>query len=149
MIKIAICDDDIDFMDKYDERIIDIFNKCTMGDETYSVVRYHSGKELLDNYKKDGADIFLLDIDLGDCKGYEVGRELTLRESDPAIIYITGYSENVYNAFVGRPIGFVQKKCLENDLEKFVYAAVYHVRKRAQRVEITGKIENMSWQQMK
>ena len=54
MIKIAICDDDIDFMDKYDERIIDIFNKCTMGDETYSVVRYHSGKELLDNYKKDG-----------------------------------------------------------------------------------------------
>ena len=50
MIKIAICDDDIDFMDKYDERIIDIFNKCTMGDETYSVVRYHSGKELLDNY---------------------------------------------------------------------------------------------------
>ncbi len=139
MIKIAICDDDIDFMDKYDERIIDIFNKCTMGDETYSVVRYHSGKELLDNYKKDGADIFLLDIDLGDCKGYEVGRELTLRESDPAIIYITGYSENVYNAFVGRPIGFVQKKCLENDLEKFVYAAVYHVRKRAQRVEITGK----------
>ena len=53
MIKIAICDDDIDFMDKYDERIIDIFNKCTMGDETYSVVRYHSGKELLDNYKKD------------------------------------------------------------------------------------------------
>ena len=31
MIKIAICDDDIDFMDKYDERIIDIFNKCTMG----------------------------------------------------------------------------------------------------------------------
>lgn len=81
MIKIAICDDDIDFMDKYDERIIDIFNKCTMGDETYSVVRYHSGKELLDNYKKDGADIFLLDIDLGDCKGYEVGRELTFRES--------------------------------------------------------------------
>lgn len=139
MIKIAICDDDIDFMDKYDERIIDIFNKCTMGDETYSVVRYHSGKELLDNYKKDGADIFLLDIDLGDCKGYEVGRELTFRESDPAIIYITGYSENVYNAFVGRPIGFVQKKCLESDLEKFVYDAVYHVRKRAQRVEITGK----------
>lgn len=139
MIKIAICDDDIDFMDKYDERIIDIFNKCTMGDETYLVVRYHSGKELLDNYKKDGADIFLLDIDLGDCKGYEVGRELTLRESDPAIIYITGYSENVYNAFVGRPIGFVQKKCLESDLEKFVYDAVYHVRKRAQRVEITGK----------
>ena len=42
-------------------------------------------------------DIFLLDIDLGDCKGYEVGRELTFRESDPAIIYITGYSENVYN----------------------------------------------------
>lgn len=100
MIKIAICDDDIDFMDKYDERIIDIFNKCTMGDETYSVVRYHSGKELLDNYKKDGADIFLLDIDLGDCKGYEVGRELTFRESDPAIIYITGYSENVYNALL-------------------------------------------------
>lgn len=78
MIKIAICDDDIDFMDKYDERIIDIFNKCTMGDETYSVVRYHSGKELLDNYKKDGADIFLLDIDLGDCKGYEVGVSLHL-----------------------------------------------------------------------
>lgn len=68
-----------------------------------------------------------------------MGRELTFRESDPAIIYITGYSENVYNAFVGRPIGFVQKKCLESDLEKFVYDAVYHVRKRAQRVEITGK----------
>ena len=41
MIKIAICDDDIDFMDKYDERIIDIFNKCTMGDETYSVSYTH------------------------------------------------------------------------------------------------------------
>lgn len=139
MIKIAICDDDIDFMEKKAKQIEDIFNKSNVADETYSIVRYHSGKELLDNYKGEGVDIFLLDIDLGDCKGYEVGRELTFRETDPAIIYITGYSENVFNAFVGRPIGFVRKEYLDSDLEKFVYDAVHHVHKKTQRIEISGK----------
>ena len=139
MVNIAICDDDIEFMEMYAGHIKDIFSMSGTADEKYAVVKYCSGKNLLDNYKNDGIDIFLLDIDLGDCKGYEVGRELTLRETDPAIIYITGYSENVYSAFVGRPIGFVRKEFFDIDLAKFVYDAVYHIQKKKQIIVINEK----------
>ncbi len=58
MIKVILCDDDMDYMDKEIKQLKSVFENETKCLESVEFICYHSGKELFDNYEKDNADIF-------------------------------------------------------------------------------------------
>ena len=116
MIKFAICDDDCEYMSSVVQVICATFDKYKTFDDVCDCVLYHSGDELLENFEKDKIDIFFLDIECGEQSGFDIARELIKRKRDLGIVYITNHKHYVSKAFVCRPLGFVCKHDIENDL---------------------------------
>ncbi len=81
-------------------------------------------------------------IDLIEEKGYDIARKLRLIESNPGIIYITGHAENVFDAFVGRPIGFIRKSCIERDMSRYVHEILEFLEEKKQVIKIHEKNKN-------
>lgn len=81
-MKIAICDDerkDLDLMGQYCKRL----------DPGIEVCRFMSGNQLLQAFESEFYDLILLDIEMAEPNGYEVGQMLASREKKPLIIFTT------------------------------------------------------------
>lgn len=81
-MKIAICDDerkDLDLMNQY----------CKRFDSNIEVHRFASGTQLLRAFESEYYDLILLDIEMAEPNGYEVGQVLACREEKPLIIFTT------------------------------------------------------------
>lgn len=116
MIKFAICDDDEKFAHRFGAILIKEYNKNPLTGEDASYVYYADESEVMDNYRKDDIDIFVLDIEYGDVLGLDVARKLANRIENVGIVYITNHDQYVNQSFVCRPLGFIRKQYMESDL---------------------------------
>lgn len=119
MINVAICDDDEAFADYF----AGVLERWFGGDESLrdgvNIEKYASGVKLLDACD-DGAcpDIAYIDIELGSELGFDIARNLIVKGRDPGIIYVTNHDAYMQDAFVCRPLGFIRKNRLEEDLQR-------------------------------
>lgn len=93
MIRIAICDDEQNSRIYLKELIQEQNVVC-------EITEYKSGEELLDANKR--FDVLFLDIDLKtNISGMDLAKHIRNREGKklPIIIFVTGYSEYVFDAF--------------------------------------------------
>lgn len=88
MIEIAVCDDDVNDLDKAANMLHEIFIAQNI---SYNIKTFLSANEMLDNIKK--IDIGILDIAMNELNGIKVGRRLRERFPDVKLIYITSYEE--------------------------------------------------------
>lgn len=96
MYRIAICDDEMFFIENLKKLIPD----C------YQVDVFTSGKELLKS-RVEEYHIFLLDIEMPEMRGFEVAEQLNRMLAEPLIIFITGYEQLVFESFDYRPFDFL------------------------------------------
>lgn len=91
MIKIGICDDDKNIIQKIKDYISEYKgDKCT-------IESYNSGEELIENKKK--FDVILLDIDMEGIDGIETGKKIRDYDKNVKIIYVTSFTDYVNLAF--------------------------------------------------
>ena len=91
MIKIGICDDDKNIIQKIKDYISEYKgDKCT-------IESYNSGEELIENKKK--FDVILLDIDMEGIDGTETGKKIRDYDKNVKIIYVTSFTDYVNLAF--------------------------------------------------
>ncbi len=57
-----------------------------------------------------------MDIEFGNDIGFDVAKELQLIDSKLLIVYMTNYDHYVYQSFVCRPMGFIRKSNMEQDV---------------------------------
>lgn len=132
MVRIGICDDDIQYMNSITQIVCSAYENISTLDEKCECVLYSSGKELIDNFVKDKIDIFILDIECGEMSGFNIAKELLKRKRDIGIVYITNYPHYVYDAYVCRPLGFIRKNSIKDDIKMPMINIIEYLEERRQ-----------------
>ena len=125
MLRIAICDDDLDFLDRFSQMITKSF---TGAGQQIRVFTFSDGKTLIEKAEKEKQifDIVFLDVEMPGVHGFQVAQRL--RELNAAFILVfTTYIENqsregyLYGAF---------RYVFKNNLEAEIGEAVPNILKR-------------------
>lgn len=114
MINIAICDDEINIINKT-KKLIQDYDK-----EDIDIYVYESGEELINSDKE--FHIIFLDIDMKGLDGIETAKKLRKYDKKVKIIYVTNYTDYTYSAFTVHAFGYLvkplNKKELYNQLDE-------------------------------
>lgn len=114
MINIAICDDEINIINKT-KKLIQDYDK-----EDIDIYVYESGEELINSDKE--FHIIFLDIDMKGLDGIETAKKLRKYDKKVKIIYVTNYTDYTYSAFSVHAFGYLvkplNKKELHNQLDE-------------------------------
>ncbi len=116
MVTFVICDDDKDFAQSLSKTILQEYRRYRGTEEEVRCICYTTAQDALENSPQDSADVYFLDIELGDMLGFEVARRLAKTVDDAGIVYVTNHESYITQAFVGRPLGFVRKDNLAMDI---------------------------------
>lgn len=116
MLRFAICDDDIAYMQSIRQDICDAFDYAKTFDEKCECILYNTGKELIEKFIQDNIDVFFIDIECGNMSGFEIARQLVQKKKNPGIVYITNHQHYISDAFVCRPLGFICKTNFVEDI---------------------------------
>lgn len=128
MIKVAICDDNVMFLNRFKTIIETCFSKFTNEFEIESV---SNGGILLMKHRNTLFDIVFLDIDMPEMTGFEVARTLRDDFSNCFIIFVTSHAEFVYDSMDFQPFNFIRKNCnipLEEATEKVIRKLIRHMK---------------------
>lgn len=120
MIKIAICDDNVVFLNAFNQ-IVDHYMRKYTSDFEISTVS--NGNLLLTKHKEYDFDIIFLDIDMPNLSDFDVARILLDDFSRCFIIFITNHSELVYESLDFQPFNFIRKNCgisIEDSVDKII-----------------------------
>lgn len=127
LFKIAICDDDANFLDTVYKRVskIALQNNCIC-----KIIKLYSGNELVDYCKNNAVDIILTDIDMPDFSsaknmtltntdGFKAAKKIQEDNPETEVLFLSAHEELAYQSFRYRPFSFVSKRdldMLEEDL---------------------------------
>ena len=107
MIRIAICDDNIRFLNSFNNMLIDVLQSKKVSVETKTYLRCNL---MLSRHKSNPFDVVFLDIDMPDVDGFLAAKELTKQNANCYIIFVSCHTELVYDSFVFRPLNFIVKE---------------------------------------
>jgi len=125
--RIAICDDnqlDIDYIKKM---VVLWHNHRT---ERILINSFLDAESFLSSYQKCNYDLLLLDIKLGMMDGVELAKIIRKDNQQMQIIFITGYSDYVFQGYDVSAIHYLLKPVKENVLFKMLDRAVSNLQKQ-------------------
>ncbi|MCI7813304.1 MAG: response regulator [Lachnospiraceae bacterium] len=116
MYQIAVCDDDIYFLDKFTKTLL-----YAWGEEQVEIQTYQDGQTLLEDVERGNRyQVFFLDIQLASENGIDVARKLKIYSSDSVLIYVSAMEECIFQTFQTFPFWFVRKGKLDEDLRQML-----------------------------
>ncbi len=101
MLNIAICDDEINILNKTKE-ILENYKK-----QSISVEVFLKGEDLVES--DSNFDIIFLDIDMTGINGIETARLIREKDKKVKIIYVTNYTDYTSSAFSVHAFGYLLK----------------------------------------
>lgn len=122
MYRIGICDDN-EAVVKEIEQNINMLHGAQ--EHKLEVCSYTDAKDFLDDLEneQDYAVVFL-DIELGKCNGIDIAKLITEKRPETMIIFMTAYSQYIYESFQVRPIGFIEKPIKKEVVEDTLLRAL-------------------------
>lgn len=101
MIKIAVVDDDALF----GNHVAKLIEECAP--EPVRTACFQSGRAFLE--QGENPDILFLDISMPDMSGMELAQALQKKKKRPAVVFLTGLAEYVFDAFEAEAAGYLLK----------------------------------------
>lgn len=128
MIRIAVCDDDINLANAIEGDIL------RMDEKTLSCEVYQSGVELMRHLQGGEAEyhIYFMDIELPQQNGIETAAMIRKQDKDALIIFITDHKEYVYDVFEVLPFRFLRKPVSAQDIRRVLADAIEHLQRSEQ-----------------
>ena len=107
-LNIAVCDDDIDFLNEINTILSPYVYNST---HEVSFKLFNSSSALLDSARVNPSyDVFLLDIEIADANGIDLAKELRyIINKDIYIIFISNYPEYMLDSFAVHPYYYLKK----------------------------------------
>lgn len=119
MLRIAICDDNCNFVRELLQAVTLEFTKQFK--EKIETETYVSGGLLINHHRMNPFDVVFLDIDMPEPDGFAVAKTIT-EIHECFIIFVTNHSELVYDSFMFKPLNFIYK-----GTEEYMTARIYEV----------------------
>ena len=121
MYRIAVCDDNRELLEAAAERL-----RIYFGGEEVVLSLFETGEALLNSVREKDClyQLAILDIELGEMNGIEVGDELNRLLPDCQIIYLTGYLDYAPEVYSTRHTYYVYKPTMEKHLPLALEKAV-------------------------
>lgn len=126
MTRFTICDDEPEHGRLIGKYIKTEYAKHVPETDIAEVVVYQSPQEMLDEAIED-TDIFILDIECGMSNGFNIATRIHERKKDAGIVFCTSHDNYVYQAFGFRPIGFIRKNNMKDDIVHTMYNIVSYL----------------------
>ena len=117
-MRIAICDDEKKIRELIKEGIPKYYFSNNID---FSIQTFESGRELL-NSDLALIDVLFLDVDMPEMNGMEVARSIRERDKDMLIIFLTAYSEFVFESFKVDAFRYLVKPVQNHELTETLEA---------------------------
>lgn len=139
MIKLAVCEDNLEHQKILKDHLNSIFDKVEID---FNVEFYNSGEELLDGYPKN-IDIFILDIKMDQINGMDTAREIRKRDNQNVeIIFTTSVNEFLQEGYEVEAYRYMIKPLKEEELEKNILSCIEKINnKKENYIIFSGKTE--------
>lgn len=135
MFRIAICDDDREFIFYLKKRITAALGECS---ET-EIFEYHSGRELLfDLYGRPEFDVLFLDVQMPEMDGNEVAREFREKYYSTILIFCSDACLPTPETFKVRPYRYLMKQYSDSRFEEELKEIFEHLTKKKEGFIVWG-----------
>ncbi len=123
-VHIAICDKSLDVCVILQKAIQALFEKEK---KSYDIKYFQEGKTFCRDLMENQYDLIFLDIELSGKNGIEVGRYIrkTLCNEMTEIVYISDYTQYAMELFDIRPLNFLIKPLVEEEIRQVIYKFMY------------------------
>lgn len=107
---------------------------------------FSAGGELLAALDQRPYDLVLLDIDMPDLDGIEVGKRVKAFDHTIPVVFVSECEDRVFESFSVQPLGFVRKSNFLNDIAAVVelYEKYREMTQNAEHVEFTAQTSVIS-----
>lgn len=92
-----------------------------------AVFEFSDVGEMWSSWKKKRFDVLFCDIEMPGMNGIEFGRFLLAQNCHPCLVYISAHEEHVFDAFAARPLRFLRKDHIEQELTETVQAILKYI----------------------
>lgn len=123
-MKIAICDDDIDFLKRFKAKVTKCLSELS---DDFVITEYSSGKKCVSEIL--GYDAVFLDIDMPDESGLDIADYIN-HNAAAVIIFVTEHDELVYSSIRFQPFRFLRKSYLDEELPEALRSLVRKMKSR-------------------
>ena len=110
-MRLFICDDEEVFSNRLAKKIDGYFRTINVG---FTIFKFNNPKDLLKNIGNNS--IVFLDISMPEMDGFEVAAKIREKYSETSIIFVTNKEELVYQSFAYKPVSFIRKNYLDEEL---------------------------------
>lgn len=117
-MKIAICDDECQIRELLKEKIERYYFSQNI---EFHVRTYESGEKLLEQ-DLDQIDVLFLDVDMPGKNGMETAKEIRKTNKEMLIVFLTAYSEFVFESFKVDAFRYLVKPLKDQELEEVLSA---------------------------
>jgi two-component system response regulator LytT len=133
VISIGLCDDNRDNRQSLRWLLESILEEKQM---EYHIFEFSSGETLMqwDQKHPNEIDLIFLDIEMGQLNGMETARQLRQRHSALQIVFVTGFSEYVFDGYRVGALGYLMKPAKRDQLEELISLFLAKVCQTAQEV---------------
>ena len=108
MIRIGICDDNINMLQNLKNVVHTSFAAYPV---EFEITTYTNGQLVVNAHRIEKFDILFLDIDMPGINGFDVAKSLRDDYINCFIIFVTSYSELVFESMNFLPFNFIRKNC--------------------------------------
>lgn len=129
MTRFTICDDEPEHGELISKYTKAEYAKHVSETDIAEVVVYQSPQEMLEEAVED-TDIYILDIECGMSNGFNIATRIHERKKDTGIVFCTSHDNYVYQAFGFRPIGFIRKNNMKDDIVHTMYNIMDFLREK-------------------
>lgn len=147
MLKICICDDDQKEISNIKKIIVP---KLDLTGMAFTIKEYSSGESCLRSIQadKERYDIIFLDIEMEAMNGVETAKAIRAIDTLATIIFVTSYSEYVFDGYEVRAFHYVLKPYSPNKITQVLMDAIHEKGVQAEqvlRIECGGKTYKTPW----
>lgn len=140
MLRVIICDDDIEMVVKIRDEVEHIF----MTKEIKAKIHCFTDAKQISDQMLSNCDIILLDIDFEDLdyNGMDVARRLRKFRKDALIIFVTNFIEYAPEGYEVQAFRYVLKREVNHDLQEYLLQAIKQLKTLRQtfKIQLTGEI---------
>ena len=117
MRRIAICDDSETYIDLIQDWVKQYISEKNI---EFNIDRYTSGEELIKMVEVINYNLVLLDINMPEVSGFDVEERTYEKTQGDNLVFVSSENNLVFQTLSFRPLFFVRKDSLEEDLKKAI-----------------------------